>query len=143
MKNEKILLVTLIFILQSFPSFGGSLDGKGFICKEYERSHFELPFEGFLFEDNMLVHYQFIQSKNHVIIDKHNYDYKTDENSIHWKDHRLDRKSLFVHGYKDTYKQYKFTHLCEQHNANDFMEKIYNIKKLKQKRYNKNPTMIF
>ena len=108
---KKILLITLIFILQTIPTFGNSLDGKGFICKEYERSYFELPFEGFLFEDNMLVHYQFIQLKNDVIIDKHNYDYKTDENSIHWKNHRLDRKSLFVNRYKDTYKQYGFTHL--------------------------------
>ena len=143
MKDEKILLITLILILQPIPSFGSSLDGKGIICKEYERSYFELPFEGFLFEDYRLVHYQFIQLKNDVIIDKHNYDYKTDENTIHWKNHRLDRKSLFVHRYKDTYKQYGFTHLCEQHNTNEFMEIIHNIKKLKQKRYNKNPTMIF
>ena len=69
MKNEKILLITLILILQSIPSFSSSLNGKGIICKEYERSYYELPFEGFLFEDNMLVHYQFIQLKNDIIID--------------------------------------------------------------------------
>ena len=49
----------------------------------------------------MLVHYQLIQSKNDVIIEKHNYDYKIDENSIHWKDHRtLDRKVYLFMGTK-------------------------------------------
>ena len=73
MKNEKILLVTLIFILQSFPSFGGSLDGKGFICKEYERPHFELPFEGFLFENKFresFAIYTKCQKNNHSISKK-------------------------------------------------------------------------
>ena len=48
---KKILLITLLFILQSIPSFGNSIDGKGIVCNSFRDRSFD---RGFFFEESKI-----------------------------------------------------------------------------------------
>ena len=90
---KKILLITLIFILQSIPSFGSSIEGKGLIC---EHPKFEW-YIGFFFEGGKVFTDRFDVSKDkYRITALPTHEYETTKNLIYWDEKfwKLDRKKL-------------------------------------------------
>ena len=95
MKMKKILLITLIFILQSISSFGSSIEGKGIVClSELEKYHV-----GFFFEGGKVFYDYFEVSKDQYRIQEGiPSEYKTTKDTIYWNEEYwlLDRETLWL-----------------------------------------------
>ena len=82
---KQILIITLLFILQSIPSFGGSLNGKGLVCVNIiDPDNFVNSYVGFHFENEFMYEYYFNTDKDKVSLRNVQWDYKTDEKYIWW-----------------------------------------------------------
>ena len=141
---KKILLITLIFILQSFPSFGNSIDGKGLVCEHINKEdpYLKNHYLGLLFGDETMRMFLFKRSNDEVLLEDHRtFRYYTDKDQIYWINYKhkdyVDRKTLNLiqHSYSDDKKIH--THRCmvyENHYL--FMKELHRIRKLKQRIYN-------
>ena len=136
---KKILLITLIFILQSFPSFGNSIDGKGLVCNSFRDRSFD---KGFFFEERTFGKdiFRVKQFQMGLLKDKYRleisyyHDYKTTKDYIMWsgKYWTLDRESLLLYENNLTKPKY----ICEVYNSKDlWMGKLNSIKEKLQNDY--------
>ena len=142
---KKLFLITIILLLQSFPSFG-DINNKGFVCECIEncqnmKNHFEED-RLYLFKDHFLYRYQIErQNDEYKIVQSKPLSFSLDHSIIYLDSHRLNRKSLILsfgptlyfdeNNYKEGYVKYK----CELLTEEKFKLKIYNIKDEFQKKY--------
>ena len=135
---KKIILITLIFILQSIPSFGNSINGKGLICSVEERKlsskeKFQIEINkeyliGLFFDDGEVKEYRLRKSSDdqfEFYKFRYGMKYKTSQNWIYWDDFRgrFHRKhlQLYRYGYETP------THRCNiSNNFKDFNEDLLN-----------------
>lgn len=135
---KKLLLITIILLLQSFPSFGNP-NGKGIIC-DFERERKDgYPFTvGFKFNDNK-VEGSFIDQKNdEFYIERDTFSFFTTDKTIEWGsiDYRfeLDRKTLILKSIEKTTIFGYFQ--CEVHSEKVYLEKMIQLKNQYQSKYN-------
>ncbi len=141
---KKILLITLIFILQSIPSFGNSIDGKGLVCKQIELEGVKKDsYEGFLFGDETFREFSFDRSNDEVRLKRRTTTdyYHTNKDQIWWRNDThieyVDRKTLNLiqRFYSDGREIH--THRCMVYeNRQLFMKELHRIRHFKQKIYN-------
>ena len=115
---KKLLLITIILLLQSFPSFGNP-NGKGLICK-YIEGEFVLPIPnlhmkidkngkkipsemGYFLNEDMVTPYFFRRNNDDIELiglNSPQYTFTTTNKTVEWGDtllrHILDRKTLLL-----------------------------------------------
>ena len=115
---KKLFLITIILLLQSFPSFGNP-NGKGLICK-YMEGEFVLPIPnlhmkidkngkkipseiGYFLNEDMVTPYMFRRNNDDIELIGLNlpqYNFTTSNKTLEWGDtllrHILDRKTLLL-----------------------------------------------
>ena len=137
---KKLLLITVIFILQLFPSLGDPI-GKGIICKCIEEKC-TLKKRGHYFSKNKVKVHYFKREKDEIIIKfKENDYYRVTSSNIEWKyydsgNYSLDRKTLkltidFPSFNKKIYSQ------CTLYKGFHFNREIRKLRKYYQKEYDK------
>ena len=142
---KTLILITVIFLLQSFSSIGSPID-KGLICKCIETEQLKsCPFiydvEGFLFTDNDATLSYFERVKDNIKITKSNsLKYSTTDNKIFWSTvdgfilhYELNRKSLILEG-KNPY--YTIISECVIYSKQDYLNEIEKLKYKLQTDYN-------
>jgi len=142
---KTLILITVIFLLQSFSSIGSPID-KGLICKCIETEQLKsCPFiydvEGFLFTDNDATLSYFERVKDNIKITKSNsLKYSTTDNKIFWSTvdgfilhYELNRKSLILEG-KNPY--YTIISECVIYSKQDYLNEIEKLKNKFQTDYN-------
>ena len=136
---KKLLLITIILLLQSYPSFGNP-NGKGIICnfekKTKDRKTYTL---GFKFKDNK-VEGSLIDKQNDefFITNSEEINFTTTEKKIEWGsiDYRfeLDRKNLKLKSIEKTTILGYFQ--CEVNLEKIYLEKMIQLKNQYQSKYN-------
>jgi len=115
---KKLFLITIILLLQSFPSFGNP-NGKGLICK-YMEGEFVLPIPnlhmkidkngkkipseiGYFLNEDMVTPYMFRRNNDDIELiglNSPQYTFTTTNKTVEWGDtllrHILDRKTLLL-----------------------------------------------
>ena len=161
---KKIILVIIIFLLQSFPSLG-SVGGKGIVCKclDCKLDHIDpssyipnnKPTEiGFHFKINKVAIYYISKigddikvSENNQISLRKKKRFSTDENKIKWtyRDslniyaYELDRKNLNLSKMNITKTETHNLRICEAFSEIDFFKNINQLSGKYQNSYNKKP----
>ena len=139
---KKLFLITIILLLQSFPSFGNP-NGKGILCtiedkeinKQFPKEHKNLLKLGFSFNNN-LVTFKFVYQKNDdfLIGTTEGTVFTTSSDKIKWGDTserwELDRKSLKIKEIEKT--KLKDEHQCEVYSQKVYLEKIEEMRKTLQ-----------
>ncbi len=133
MKMKKILLITLIFILQSIPSLGNSIEGKGVVCVSF---YTENKYNGFFFEGGKVFYDYFEVSKDEYrIMEGIQLEYETTKDTIYWNEGywKLEREpflfeGLFLwEGSIDAYECEVMEHLTAYENRlNYLLQKLQN-----------------
>ena len=159
---KKLFLITIILLLQSFPSYGSSPNGKGLICKCVEcilgtidwTSYIEekkYPTEVGYFFKNDKVKYYFIRKKNDKIFmsesffkgEKEPKPYMSDLNKIEWGKYfgitylyTLDRETLLLKKRFNEDKSISTIRKCEPYDSfNKFEKKMNELSLTYQKKY--------
>ena len=161
---KKIILVMIIFLLQSFPSLG-SVGGKGIVCKclDCKLDHIDpssyipnnKPTEiGFHFKINKVAIYYISRIGNDIKVSENNQitlrkkkRFSTDENKIKWtyRDslniyaYELDRKNLNLSKMNITKTETHNLRICEAFSEIDFFKNINQLSGKYQNSYNKKP----
>ena len=161
---KKIILVIVIFLLQSFPSFG-SVDGKGIICEclDCKLDHIgpssyvsnNKPTEiGFHFKINKVAIYYISKigddikvSENNQISLRKKKRFSIDENKIKWtyKDslnihaYELDRKTLNLSKMNIIKTETYNLRMCEAFSEIDFFKNMNQLSEKFQNSYNNKP----
>ncbi len=161
---KKIILVIIIFLLQSFPSLG-SVGGKGIVCKclDCKLDHIDpssyipnnKPTEiGFHFKINKVAIYYISRIGNDIKVSENNQitlrkkkRFSTDENKIKWtyRDslniyaYELDRKNLNLSKMNITKTETYNLRICEAFSEIDFFKNINQLSGKYQNSYNKKP----
>ena len=161
---KKIILVIIIFLLQSFPSLG-SVGGKGIVCKclDCKLDHIDpssyipnnKPTEiGFHFKINKVAIYYISRIGNDIKVSENNQitlrkkkRFSTDENKIKWtyRDslnvyaYELDRKTLNLSKMNITKTETYNLRICEAFSEIDFFKNINQLSGKYQNSYNKKP----
>ena len=162
MKN--IILVIVIFLLQSYPSFG-SVDGKGIVCEclDCKLDHIDpssyIPNNkateiGFHFKINKVAIYYISRIGDDIKVSENNQTtlrkkkrFSTDENKIKWtyRDslniyaYELDRKNLNLSKMNITKTETHNVRICEAFSEIDFFKNINQLSGKYQNSYNKKP----
>ena len=161
---KKIILVIIIFLLQSIPSFA-SVDGKGIVCKclDCKLDHIDpssyipnnKPTEiGFHFKINKVAIYYISKIGDNIKVSENNQTslrkkkrFSTDENKIKWtyRDslniyaYELDRKTLNLSKMNITKTETHNIRMCEALSEIDFFKNMNQLSKMYQNSYNKKP----
>ena len=136
---KKLLLITVILLLQSFPSFGNP-NGKGILCvvddkelKEiFPKEHHNLLKFGFSFNDNKVT-FDFLGIKNDVFFKESGKptDFVTSMNKIEWGNTyerwELNRKTLELKEISKT--ELKKIYECEVYSQKIYLEKFEEMRK--------------
>jgi len=137
---KKLLLITVIFILQSFPSLGDP-SGKGIICKCIETECTFKKSGHYFLKNKVKVHY-FKRKKDEIIIKfKENDYYRVTGSNIEWKyydsgNYSLDRKTLKLTIDFPSFNK-KFYSQCTLYKGSHFNREIRKLRKYYQKKYDK------
>ena len=162
--NKKIILVTIIFLLHSFPSLG-NVDGKGIVCEclDCKLDHIDpssyilskKPTEiGFHFKNNKVAIYYISKIGDDIKVSENNQTtlrkkkrFSTDENKIKW----TYRDSLNVYAYELNRKTLNLskmniikteTHnlrMCEAFSEIDFFKNMNQLSEKYQNSHNNKP----
>jgi hypothetical protein len=146
---RKLLLITIIFVLHSFPSFSNP-NGKGLVCKcdyvvddkTYKRKKCDIIYNneiGFYFENYFVDFFKFyVDPKKTVKLNSKKRRQLTEINDdfIKWTYFTLNRKTLSL---RESYLGYDTVHyICEvQSNKEKFLQKIDEVKTKYIKEVNK------
>jgi hypothetical protein len=139
---KKLLLITIILLIQSFPSFGNP-NGKGILCvledkelnEQFPKEHKNLLKFGFSFNNNKVT-LSFVYKKNDdfLIGSGKPIGFNTSSDKIEWGNTyerwELDRKSLKLKEIGKT--KLKDEHQCEVYSQKIYLEKIEEMRKTLQ-----------
>ena len=161
---KKLFIITLILLIQSFPSFG-SVDGKGIVCKclDCKLEHLDpssympnnIPTEiGFHFKINKVAIYYIRKIGDKIKVGENiqttlrkKKRFLSDENEIKWtyKDslniyaYSLDRKSLILSKMNITKTEKYNIRKCEPFSEIEFFNKMNELSKNYQNIYDNKP----
>ena len=161
---KKLLIITLIFLIQVFPSFG-SVDGKGIVCKclDCKLDHLDpssympnnIPTEiGFHFKINKVAIYYISKIGDDIKVSENNQTslrkkkrFSTDENKIKWtyRDslniyaYELDRKTLNLRKMNIIKTETHNLRMCEAFSEIEFFKKMNQLSEKYQNNYNNKP----
>ena len=161
---KKIVLCIVIFLLQSFPSFG-SVDGKGIVCEclDCKLDHIDpssyipnnKPTEiGFHFKFNKVAIYYISKIGDDIKVSENNQTslrkkkrFSTDENKIKWtyRDslniyaYELDRKTLILSKMNITKTKIYNLRKCKAFKEIDFFKNMDQLSEKYQDNYNNKP----
>ena len=161
---KKVTLFIVIFLLQSFPSFG-SVNGKGIVCKclDCKLDHIDpssyipnnKPTEiGFHFKFNKVAIYYISKIGDDIKVSENNQTslrkkkrFSTDENKIKWtyRDslniyaYELDRKTLNLSKMNIIKTETHNLRMCEAFSEIDFFQNMNQLSEEYQNSYNKKP----
>ncbi len=161
---KKLFIITMIFLIQSFPSFG-SVDGKGIICKclNCNLEHLDpssyvynkIPTEiGFHFKINKVAIYYISKIGDSIKVNENiqttlrkKKRFVTNENEIKWtyKDslniyaYTLDRKTLILRKMNIIKNKVFTSRECEAYLEIEFFENMIKLAKKYQRLYNDKP----
>ena len=134
---KKLLLITIIFLLNSYSSYG-KIDGKGIWCHIKNENIQPFHYWSYFFQNKEIIEYEFKQKNDRIILRGENLGkYKTTSDSIkwRWKSHSviLDRKTLTV-----KYSGLDVKHEnCEVYNKKEWKNKKNQLLRYYQNRYDK------
>tara|TARA_E500000178_G_C16801484_1_gene652667 strand:+ start:156 stop:671 length:516 start_codon:yes stop_codon:yes gene_type:complete len=162
LKMKKLFLITIILLLQSFPSFGNP-NGKGIICKceevqkcpksghLFHNSYItkeEIPSEiGIIFEKNYATTYYIIIINDKISLLKEpkkyggKYSFRSTEDIISWNENygnniSVNRKTL-IYKLKDNMFKKTYFRKCKSYNSDQLIKEMLNLVKFHQNNYNK------
>ena len=161
---KKLFIITLILLIQSFPSFG-SVDGKGIVCKclDCKLEHLDpssympnnIPTEiGFHFKINKVAIYYIRKIGDKIKVSENiqttlrkKKRFLSDENEIKWtyKDslniyaYSLDRKTLILSKMNITKTEKYNTRKCEPFSEIEFFNKMNKLSENYQNVYDNKP----
>ena len=161
---KKLFIITLILLIQSFPSFG-SVDGKGIVCKclDCKLEHLDpssfmpnnIPTEiGFHFKINKVAIYYISKIGDNIKVSENlqatlrkKKNFYLDQNEIKWtyKDslniyaYSLDRKTLILSKMNITKTEKYNIRICEPFSEIEFFNKMNKLSEKYQNVYDNKP----
>lgn len=133
---KQLFIIILFILLQSFPSFGSSPNGKGIVCNCNLTCRGDFKDRGWFFNNDRVTLHYFVEKNTKIIIEqgKKNPVFRLTVNKISWEGYflyELDRKSLIV-------KYDKIERTCFLHKTKkDYFTHLKNLKKIYQNEINK------